>query len=339
MNVNLSLLTQLPRGRDFNDLTIENTCQQPWKTLSVDLQGDCYLCRCEAHLPVSVGKITDFETLESIWTNNTAVKLQETITSKTFTYCAVDRCGIMQKNILLDRYHIAIAIDESCNIACPSCRKTLINHLNGTMFEIKQNMILHFVNLINKFDRPLDLIISGNGDPLASAIMRPLLLNWRPKDNQHITLRSNGLLMKKLLPDSTILNHIRRYSISVDAGSELVYEKVRYPGKYSVIRENLDWLASIKKKQNAEVRLNFCLSATNADDIVNFSNMCVEYNFIGEIAQIEDWKTFDNFSEHDVIGNQSHPLHHVAINQLRQVSKNSHIVINPSLLKFVNDPR
>lgn len=327
------ILRSYPRGHAAT-VPIVYSCDHPTRTVNVDLTGDCFLCSCEAWLPLSVGKITDFERLEDIWLNPTAKELQQDIADKKFTYCAVEHCGIVGKDILLDRYHVSINIDESCNLACPSCRKEQINHLSGAVFAEKQTYINHFVRLINNFDLPLHLTMSGNGDPLASASMRPLVLNWIPKDNQTIKLFTNGLLMKKLLPNSTIFPNIKEYQLSVDAGSKAVYEVVRRPGKFSVLQDNLQWL-SRNRLPDTQVSLLLCVSASNAHDIVNFANMCDQYGFIGGITKLDNWYTFDNFSDHDVIGNLYHPLRNDALAQLRTVSKMSHITINPFLQKFI----
>ena len=59
------------------------------------------------------------------------------------------------------------------------------------------------------------------------------------------------LLMKKLLNDSPMKGSITNYSISVDAGSSKVYEKVRRPGKWEILLDNLEWLKL--NKNNARV--------------------------------------------------------------------------------------
>lgn len=326
------ILRSYPRGSNAKAITY--SCDHPSRTINVDLTGDCFLCSCEAWLPLSVGKITDFDRLEDVWNNTTAKELQQDIADKKFTYCAVEHCGIVDKDILLDRYYVSINIDESCNLACPSCRKEQINHLSGSIFEEKQRYIDHFVKLINCFDQPLHLTMSGNGDPLASASMRPLVLNWVPKANQTIKLFTNGLLMKKLLPDSSIFSNISEFQISVDAGSATVYEVVRRPGKFSVLQDNLQWL-SRNRLPDTQVSLLLCVSANNAADIVNFADMCNKFGFIGSVTKLDNWYTFDNFADYDVVGNLDHPLRNTALEQLRIVNKMSHITINPFLQKFL----
>ena len=323
------LLKWYPRGAD-HAAQITHSCNSPQKVVTIDTAGLCYLCQCDAWLPISVGNILDFDRLEDIWANPIAHELQQDIEDKKFTYCAVNHCGVTDSNINFPVFNVGVNIDESCNLACPSCRKQKINHTSGLIFEQRRSYIDHLVDLINKFDKPLKLTMSGNGDPLASLIMRPLVLNWIPKANQTIKLFTNGLLMKKLLPDSTVLPYISEFQISIDAGSKEVYEIVRRPGKYNTLRDNLDWLKESITK-DVTVYLLFCLQAANVNDIVNFSNLCNHYGFIGNITKLDNWATFDNFSEHDVIDNISHPLHTTALEQLRLVKNNPNIYLNSYL--------
>jgi hypothetical protein len=308
-------LKSSPRGRNFQ---ITNVCNVPSRKLSVDTNGDCYLCSCEAWLPISVGKITDFNRLDDIWSNDLARDIQQDIHEKKYSYCSVTHCDILNNNVIHRGGHeVSINIDESCNLACPSCRTSLVNHTSGPLFESRLNQINHFIKLINDFDKPISIILTGNGDPLASLSIRPLLLNWEPKSNQVLKLKTNGLLMKKLLPDSTAFPNIVSYQISVDAGSQGVYENVRRPGKFNILQENLQWLSD-NKKNSVDVLLHFCLQAANVNDVVNFADMCNKFKFKGHISKLDDWRTFSDHLAQDV-SDPRNPLHNQALEQLTTV--------------------
>lgn len=327
--VEVYTLNSLPRGQDYLG-TITNTCNVPYTSLTVNMDGLCFLCRCDAHLPISVGSITDFDCLNDVWTNPMARELQRTVDQKEYTYCAVNHCGILDQHLSNTEYYISINIDESCNLACPTCRKQAILHTQGPVYDTKLLQITHFIKLIEKFDKPLLLAISGNGDPLASRIMRPVFLNWQPKLNQKVKLFTNGLLMNKLLPDSPVLPYIAEFQISIDAGTKEVYEQVRKPGRFDILENNLSWLRD-NQPVNSNVRLMFCLSKYNATDITNFANLCSKFGFHGEITKVDNWYTFDDFTQVDVIGNTKHPLRMQALDQLNQVRQLKHITVSPSL--------
>ena len=92
--------------------------------------------------------------------------------------------------------------------------------------------------------------------------------------------------------------------------------------------DNLEWLQKTNNNK-IDVRLKFCLSAANAHDVISFEKLCSRLGFVGEITKLDDWGTFDNFSEHAVLDNPLHPLYNVAMDQLRIVATSPNIVFNP----------
>ena len=327
----------IPRNKDLK-LAIPYRCNAPSRQLVIDWKGDCFVCSCEAWLPVSVGQISNFDSLASVWNSSTALALQADIDSGAYTHCAVDRCGVLYNNIIQDPYLISINVDESCNLRCPSCRRDNIMLSSGPEYERKLAEVNHIVDLLEQFEEPAHIVMSGNGDPLASAIMRPLIHRFRPRNNQTIRLFTNGLLMKKQLTDSTIIDHITQYFISIDAGSKEVYERVRLGGKWEQLIDNLKFLQSIASSNRAEVLLKFVLQKDNYNDMKNFADLCIATGFQGVINRLEDWGTWDTFQLQDVIGNTLHPAHVEAVDQLKSVYKEYHnkIQFNPSLVKLCN---
>lgn len=310
--------SSIPRNAQLG-YKIQNRCNAPSRQLVVDWKGDCFVCSCEAWLPVSVGRIDQFAELQDIWASKSAQALQADINAGNFTHCAVDRCGVMNSDLIDQRYVISINIDESCNLRCPSCRTDLIMTTQGTDYDRKLLQVNHIVGMLERFTEPCHIVMSGNGDPLASSIMRPLIHQFRPRPNQTIRLFTNGLLLKKQLENSSILNNVTQYFISIDAGSESVYERVRLGGRWSNLLENFDWLRQVKQKTGAEVLLKFVLQASNWHDMENFADLCESYGFNGVINRLEDWGTWKDFAEHDVIGNSLNPDHMLAVQALKRV--------------------
>lgn len=314
--------------------TISHDCNAAERVLVVDHAGECFLCHCEAWLPVSVGSITDFDQLDQVWTNPVAQALQQDLQQRKFTWCAVDRCGVENDDVRFDRYNISINIDESCNLACPSCRKGSIMIDSGPDYERKIQQVRHLIGLLEQFEEPAHIIMSGNGDPLASAIMRPIFQEFRPRENLTFRLFTNGLLLKKQLEKSRILPNITQYFISMDAGSADVYHDVRRPGRWDVLISNLDYLRSVVVDTGAEVLLKFVLQRSNYHDMHNFIDVCEHYGFRGVINRLEDWGTWPDYQQQDVIGNVNHPNHDEAIIALRSARdrQSSNIIFNASLL-------
>ena len=317
-------LSSMPRGLDNNEV-ITNNCNRPSKIVTVNWNLDCLICDCDGWLPIPVGKVSDFDRLEDVWNSDIAKTLQKDVADKKFTWCAVKHCGIGTRNIIEPKYKIYINTDESCNLACPSCRANSIMITTGAVFESKLNATNKIISWLENFPHPIHIVLSGNGDPLASNIIRPLIKNYKPKLGQTFRLFTNGLLMKKQLTDSDLLPFITEFSISVDAGSKQVYEDVRRPGKWEVLLENLDFI------KNKRGWLNFVVQKNNYLDLYNFAELCKKYKFKGMITRLDDWASWNNqFHVHEVL-NKSHPEHKQCIDILKDLSTNPNVMFSPIL--------
>jgi molybdenum cofactor biosynthesis enzyme MoaA len=285
----------------------------------VDYNSNCLICGCDGWLPIPVGQVQDFASLEDVWNSPVAKILQQDIDDKKFTWCAVEHCGIKHRNITQKRYELSINIDESCNLHCPSCRRESIMHVLGPVVDKKIQDIERILLWLELFEHPIHIILSGNGDPLASTIIRPLIKKYKPKNNQTFKLFTNGLLIKKQLANTNILDNITEFSISVDAGRQEVYENIRRGGSWSVLLENFDYLKSINK--NRLTILNFAVQKNNFNDLQNFVDLCQRYGFKAHIHGLDNWGTWNTddvlepdawtikngtFKQHDVLNNQHH---------------------------------
>lgn len=328
----------LARNKDLG-LEITNRCTIPTRALVIDWDGECFLCTCEAWLPISVGKIDDFTELKQVWSNPIAQKIQADVAERRYSWCAVNACNIVEGDItFLDRYQISINIDESCNLRCPSCRKDTIMLDSGPDYDHKLNRARHLVRLLEEFDQPCHIIMSGNGDPLASHIMRPIIHDFRPSTNQTFRLFTNGLLIRKQLDKSRIVPQIIEYQISIDAGSKDVYEKVRLGGQWSKLMENFDFLKTVTDQHRSQVWLMLVLQKENYQDLQNFADLCAKYGWIGNITQLTNWYTWDDYAQHDVIGNPHHPEHALAKKSLSDLKRQNlpYINISPALASAAN---
>ena len=284
-----------PRGKAKN---LTNSCNFAEKVVSIDASGNCFLCRCEAWLPISVGNINQFQRLDDIWQSPVAKTLAEDLQEKKYSYCSVDICGIKQQNQYQEDFYLNVSIDESCNLRCPSCRKGLINITSGPRFDEKLTTSKNLSRLISNFDRQTFITMSGNGDPFASLIYRPILLNTIPNPKHKYRILTNGLLLKKILPKTSIQESIVEYNISIDAGDKDTYEKVRLGGRWEHLLENLYWL---KQNTKASISLNFVLQNKNFQSIPHFERLIDHLEVAGHVTKLEDWSTFANFKEENVL--------------------------------------
>ena len=336
-----------PRGKN-EKLPILNSCNRPWKTVTIDMYTNCMLCVCDGWIPVPVGEITDFDCLEDIWNNTTAKKIQQDIADKKFTWCAVNHCGIKNRSHNETMYQLIFGIDDSCNLQCPSCRREVRMHTSGDLYEKKLKAVQHTVKLLNKFEPRIHITLACSGDPLASHIYRPLLHSYVGRPNQTFTLFTNGLLIKKQLDKSALIDKITEFRISIDAGSADVYEKVRLGGNWKILMENFDFLT--EKKLNKQVNLIYVVQKNNYQDIKNFVDLLNKYQFKGMLFQLDDWGTWNSdnvkypdqwtivngtYPEHNVL-NPNHPQYHECRDIVASVQHEPRLSLMPRLQQLLN---
>lgn len=344
------VLDTYPRGLHSHQ-TITNSCNRPWKAVTIDTYTNCMLCICDGWLPNPVGKITDFARLEDIWTNHTAQTIQQTVTDKKFTWCAVNHCGIANHNNYESVYQLIFGIDDSCNLQCPSCRREKRMHVDGPLFAQKLQAVEHTVQLLNNFDQRIHVTLACSGDPLASHIYRPLLWSYRGKPSQSFTLFTNGLLIKKQLENTALLPRITEFRISTDAGSKAVYEQVRLGGKWESLMENFDFLHAYRQSagHNFAVNLPFVVQKNNFFDIDNFVDLCKKYNFRGSLTHLDDWGTWNRspvadpdvwtinngtYLEHNV-SDPGHPDYQECRQRVQQARQCQLISVTPRLAQLL----
>jgi wyosine [tRNA(Phe)-imidazoG37] synthetase (radical SAM superfamily) len=300
-------------------------CGVPLRTILIDHKGKCFLCVCQDWAPYSVGTIEQFSSLEDIWESPKAKEIQkETAPGASFKYCNTDRCGISDESTFRDEMYllnnlakgtyykshpnknIIYAIDESCNLACPSCRVNKIFLKSGPEFNKKKLRNKAFMKMLKKFHEPVHVDMAGTGDSFSSLIYREFLYNYEPNDGQTFTLKTNGLLFNKQFLKLPILAHVTSLMISIDAGSKEVYEIVRPPGKWEDLIKNLDMIA--ESNIINYWKLSFVCQKNNYKDMINFNKLCKRYNVSGHISHLGDWNTWPNFKEHE-IQDPNHPEH------------------------------
>ena len=341
-------LKSLVRG---NDGTIENDCNFPFKNLTIDMNSNCFICICDGWLPIPVGKVSDFNSIEEVMNSSIARELQQDVKQKKFTYCATNTCGIKHQNLIQHTFELSINIDESCNLKCPSCRRELIMIKNGKEFDKKTNDVIKIMSWLEKFDSRIHIKMSGNGDPLASNILRPLIKSYSPKLNQTFTIFSNGLLIKKQLKKTKLLDQITKFMISADAGSQKVYEDVRRPGKWKALIDNLEFLKSIGK--NKLIDIQFVVQKKNYLDLENLTTLLDYFDCTASIVELQDWGTWNyedvkypdswtiqngTYLDQDVL-RKDQSEHTNAIQCLRKISNNTRIRLSPMIQSLLNETK
>jgi len=318
-------------GIDTNkDLQIKTYCPRPYDTVLIDKDGGCYLCECTAWLPQSAGNLHT-KSLEDILDSATAKELQNSIVDGSYRYCNNKQCSylldqrpVAWKNLIPTKQikNIRLAIDNSCNLRCPSCRTELIFIKKGKKFERRIQLADKVNAWLHSIDHPVKVHIGSDGDPFASYVYRHFMSTTPTNKNIKYSLLTNGLMFKEFssrIPH--IIENLSELGVSIDGASQTTYENLRLGGSWKKINSNLKFISELKKKHNFIFRLHFVVQKDNYHEMEKIINLGKKYNADRVwLSRIQNWNSFKNFKEHNIF-DTTHPLHTKYQEQLIKLEK------------------
>ena len=208
------------------------------------------------------------------------------------------------------------AYDESCNLACPSCRTKTIGYVKGPAYDQRkqiQDEVLKYIESAG-FDNVGRINISGSGEPFSSKVFREFLYSFDGESRKalDINIQSNGVLFDENAWQKMhrIHGNINEVLISIDACTEATYDQVRVNGDFPKLMANLEFLSSLYKAGKIRrLMLAFVVQQKNYREMRG----AIE---IGKSLGVErivfnllnDWETWNKQQyEHNAIWKSFHP--------------------------------
>ena len=282
------------------DLRIKNRCARPYDTVLIDKQGSCYACECTAWLPQSIGNL-QLKSLAEIVGSAMHRHLQGSIADGTYRYCNNNQCTYIKKNIFEQAAggirHLRLAIDDSCNLRCPSCRKNLIFHKEGSAHRLGIRLADRINEWLYDHDGPIQVHIGSDGDPFASHVYRHFMEQTPERDNIKYSILTNGLMFKEFHTRVPyVMQNLNELGVSIDGASKDTYEKLRLGGRWDKINENLASIADAKRRHGFKFILYFVVQKDNHHEMDDMLALGERYgadrvNF----SLIEDWGVLPDF--------------------------------------------
>ena len=285
-------------GIDTNkDLQINKSCARPFDTVLIDKMGSCYACECTSWLPQSIGNL-QVKSLSEILDSDVRRHLQSSILDGTYRYCNNQQCSYLRNMKFYQQRvpqikHLRLAIDDSCNLRCPSCRNGLIFHKEGSAYNLGVRLADSINDWLHNYDQPVKVHIGSDGDPFASHVYRHFMEQTPERDNIKYSLLTNALMFKEFHHRiQNVIRNLDDLGVSIDGASRDTYEKLRLGGRWDKINENLECIAELKNKHNFKLGLHMVVQADNwheMDDMLALAHKHkadrVYFN------KIEDWNT------------------------------------------------
>lgn len=274
------------------------------------------------------------------WNGPAAQELRRRLLKDDYSLCHIDRCKVKPVAIenlvrsfeveapvsLKNRDAIAdgksempdgptslgIAQDSRCNLSCPSCRPHAI-----TKLDVQSATATKDADVILERARPTIEILklAGDGEVFFSLWMRGILQSINANDWPRlrlIQLLTNGTLFdekadRELSPGTQF---IRRVSVSVDAGDEETYARVR-GGDWNRLMRNLEWMSGARQSGRFEyLQLNFTLRAENLASAKAFVELGRRLKVDNvKFTNFENWERSPLKWEDEAVHRTTHPRH------------------------------
>ena len=279
------------------DLAIPTVCARPFDTVLVDRQGSCYACECQSWLPQSIGNL-QIKPLAEIIGSDMHQHLRDSVSDGTYRYCNDRHCGyIMSKRIHpaegTQVRHLRLAIDDSCNLRCPSCRTNMIFHKEGSAYRLGMRLADRINDWLHDREHPIQVHMGSDGDPFASHVYRHFMAETPKRDNIKYSILTNGLMFKEFhgtVPH--IIGNLQELGVSIDGATRNTYEKLRLGGRWEKILEALECMAALKQSNGFAFHLHMVVQKDNWREIPAMLELGDRYRADKVyFNRIKDWGT------------------------------------------------
>ncbi len=326
------------------NLKIKGFCPRPSDTILIDKNGSCYACECQSWLPQSIGNL-QIKSLEEIINSDMHKRLQNSIADKTYRYCNENQCpyikwdGPWEESVPATTIkHLRLAIDESCNLRCPSCRKGLIFHKEGSAYNLGIKLADKINEWLYNYKQPIQVHIGSDGDPFASHVYRHFMDQTPERDNIKYSILTNALMFEDFhtrIP--YVIRNLQELGVSIDGASKETYEKLRLGGNWEKINQNLKCISELKKKHNFRFILHFVVQKENYHEMEEIINLGKQYGADRVwLNKLENWNTFNNFAEENVVDpmHKEHEKYQSMLENIKQYAKKlpKNFVQSPTLI-------
>jgi MoaA/NifB/PqqE/SkfB family radical SAM enzyme len=230
-----------------------------------------------------------------IWNSPDARDIRSSILDGTFRYCDLERCPYftsgslpLQKNITegpyaeiirrgiseLETTKVFLAMDPRCNLRCISCRNdfAVIDEQEKATVHRSMEALKADISLITAIG------LAGSGDPFVSPETREFLFSHDVSQTPHLKLYilTNGLLLNRKCWQRMEASRraVAAIQVSIDAATEVTYEKIRIGGSFASLRENLSFIGELRQRGDiGEFIISFVVNALNYREMPLFAGM------------------------------------------------------------------
>jgi molybdenum cofactor biosynthesis enzyme MoaA len=306
-----------------------------------------------------VGNVLDAPSADAVWNSDVAAEIRRSVHDGDFSYCSRTLCSyiaaqklplkaeitdprlrryIDERSVVLEEVPQMVQLnhDPSCNLACPSCRTEIVTAKADEQDVYNESARRVILPLLRKVDG--QSYISGGGEAFASKHYRSILaaLNRTEYPDLYLYLITNGQLLTadrwSQFPDLPEMIDI--LSVSIDAARAETYERLRRPGKWPLLMQNLELMAEMRRTGSLRrLQINFVVQEENYREMHEFIELGLRLGVDSIWFQrVTNYGAYaeDAFAKADVTS-PGHPKHAELLDMLRSPVMN-HPVVDVEML-------
>lgn len=292
-------------------------CSKPFEWLEVG-RDSVHLC-CAAWLPLPVGSFPE-QSFSEIWNSQKAQDVRRSILDGSFRHCTrhcpwlskPDGTGSVQRVEDVTEPHLREAIDKqlevlpfgprrincsfdrSCNLSCPSCRRSVLveTDAEAQILAIQAGLAADILGSQAEY-----LSITGSGDAFGSPYFRDWLLRMRADEMpamKCIHLHTNGLLWRPEIwnkIDPGVRGLIRSAEVSIDAATADTYQLNRRGGRWDRLQESLAFISGLRREGPLRyLKIHMVVQANNFREMPAFVEIGKKLGVdMVYFSQLADW--------------------------------------------------
>lgn len=301
------------------------------------------------------------------WSGDDWKEFRRSVTDGSFRYCQKNQCANIVagwlpkksdckeewlKKILDGDMSVVPPIEElhfsydgHCNLKCPSCRQEIQTNTK------EQNQVLDKLyeeNLKPYMTQAKHLTLSGCGEAMISPHSKKVLQSFSKEKNPNLAveLRTNATTINPISWDSLGSGKevIRHITVSIDASTKEIFEKLRYPAKWETVLRNLKFIQTLRNSGEIDMfEFHVVIQEENVAQLCDIAKMAIHYDADAvTYSRLINWRGMSE-EEYHVVNPFWHDHHShgrllqelKALEELRRDIKEKKVYIN---IHFVPDP-
>ena len=279
------------------DLGIQKRCARPFDTVLIDKQGSCYACECQSWLPQSIGNL-QLKPLRDIIGSTTHQHLRDSITDGTYRYCNEHQCAHIRSGLISETTEtrvrkLRLAIDDSCNLRCPSCRKDLVFHKEGRRFDLGIRLADRVNDWLREQEQSIKVHMGSDGDPFASHVYRHFMEHTPRRSHIKYSILTNGIMFENFYQTVPhVIDNLHELGVSIDGATKETYEKLRVGGHWDKILSNLDCMRTLRQSKQFTWTWHMVVQHDNWREMADLLALAHEHGVDRVYFNlIQDWNT------------------------------------------------